>query len=335
MNKVSIIVIAYNIENYIDKCLSSVLNQTYKDIEVIVVNDGSTDETLKRICSISLFDKRVKVIDKQNEGPMVARKEGFDNATGEYVLFVDGDDWLDQQAIEKLIERANYKRSDILLYNYFVTNKSTTNPCKSYNNRLIKEKNNLESAMLCYISPSVWTKLIRRDFLLENNIEFPSFAYAEDLAFTVSMFSCNPEIDFLEENLYYYFQRNDSITKSNDIKVMDSLKSINYIKKQLIERELIEKYQDEFIYLAFTHTYFNHVICTDKYTKIQKNMYYKWKEMGISLKANEYYINFLKRNTIGVKLKISIFDISYNSGVLFTYFRRLVPDFFQLRKKYT
>ncbi|MDU4936124.1 MAG: glycosyltransferase family A protein, partial [Peptostreptococcaceae bacterium] len=100
--KVSIIIAAYNIEDYINRCLNSIVNQSFKDIEIIVVNDGSTDNTINIINNFAKNDVRIKVIDKKNGGLIEARKSGLARASGEYILFLDGDDWLHIEAIEKL-----------------------------------------------------------------------------------------------------------------------------------------------------------------------------------------------------------------------------------------
>ena len=95
MEEVSVIIIAYNIEQYIEKCIKSVINQTFKEIEILIVNDGSTDKTLSIINEWALKDKRIKIINQVNKGAIEARKAGLDKCNGKYVLFVDGDDWLE------------------------------------------------------------------------------------------------------------------------------------------------------------------------------------------------------------------------------------------------
>lgn len=126
--KVSIIVAAYNIEKYIYKCIDSIRKQTFKDIEIIIVNDGSTDSTLNIIRNLALKDSRIRIIDKKNEGLIEARKSGLDVANGEYILFVDGDDWLELDALEKLYNNAINNNSDIVIYNAY----------NSYDNNKIK-----------------------------------------------------------------------------------------------------------------------------------------------------------------------------------------------------
>ena len=117
--KASVIIPAYNVEDYIERCIMSVINQSEEDIEIIVVNDGSEDCSLKKIRNLQKLDTRIKVIDKKNEGVMKARYDGLKLATGDYILFLDGDDWIDKSAIESLCLSAEKNSSDILIYNIY------------------------------------------------------------------------------------------------------------------------------------------------------------------------------------------------------------------------
>lgn len=113
MVKVSIIVPVYNVEKFLEKCLDSLVNQTLHDIEIICINDGSTDKSLEILKSFANKDKRITVIDKQNEGPSVARNVGLEKAQGEYIGFVDSDDWVDLDFYEKLYNSAINNGADI------------------------------------------------------------------------------------------------------------------------------------------------------------------------------------------------------------------------------
>ena len=115
--KVSVIVAAYNIEDYIERCINSVINQSFSDIEIIVVNDGSSDGTLEKLNILKEFDSRIKIINKENEGVIEARKTGLKLSQGDYVLFIDGDDWIDLNTIKllkKIVLEGDY---DIVCYN--------------------------------------------------------------------------------------------------------------------------------------------------------------------------------------------------------------------------
>ena len=119
MVKVSIIVPVYNVEKYLSKCLESLINQTLKDIEIICVNDGSTDNSLSILKEYANKDSRIKIIDKQNEGVSVARNTGIEVATGEYLIFVDSDDYLVENACEKALNTIEHNNSDICIFGHY------------------------------------------------------------------------------------------------------------------------------------------------------------------------------------------------------------------------
>ncbi len=119
MVKVSVIIPAYNIQEYIERSISSCMMQTFKDIEIIVINDGSTDNTLDIINKLKQKDSRIIVIDKENQGSMEARKSGLKIAKGDYILFVDGDDYITLDAIEVLYNKAINKDYDIVCHDFF------------------------------------------------------------------------------------------------------------------------------------------------------------------------------------------------------------------------
>ena len=111
--KVSIIVPVYNVENYLIDCLDSLINQTLKEIEIILINDGSTDNSLKIINLYAQYDSRIKIIDQENKGPSSARNRGLDVSQGEFISFIDSDDWIDNDFIEKLYLSALNNNCDI------------------------------------------------------------------------------------------------------------------------------------------------------------------------------------------------------------------------------
>lgn len=325
MCKVSVIVIAYNIENYIGRCLTSIMNQTFKDIEIIVVNDGSTDETFNVIKKKETLDTRIQSIYKCNSGPMDARKVGLEAAKGEYVLFVDGDDWIHHETINRLYGKAVIDNADIVLFNFFIANGEKFTPSKSYKENILDISDNLKSAILCNILPSMCTKFIRREFIINNKIKMPTnLSYAEDLATTINLFMYHPKLSFLTDNLYYYFQRSGSITKSIDSKLLDIPQAVTYIKNSLIENDLMQKYTNEFNYLAFTHIFYNKIIGTNTYGPIHKKIYASWKKQKIPLKNNHYYHQLIKKSSIGWKIKILAFNFNYYIGIFYINLRRAI-----------
>ena len=121
MVNVSFIVIGYNIEKYLFRCFSSIQNQTLKNIEIVFVDDGSTDNTYKIVCQMAKKDSRIKPITQKNSGANAARKTGFENCTGEYVVFVDGDDWVSENLAERLYEIASKNKYDIISFGFYLS----------------------------------------------------------------------------------------------------------------------------------------------------------------------------------------------------------------------
>ena len=312
MHKISIIIAAYNIENYIERCMASVVNQTYSNLDIIVVNDGSTDNTLNIIESFSKNDERINIINQSNQGLLKSRKIGFNNSQGDYVLFIDGDDWLEKDAIE-------------IMYNEMITDGCDIIQCKYYkrydNGKTIKfiEKNTgiidpdmlIEGILLCDINHNVWTKLIRKDYIIENNIYFmDNITFGEDLAFTFELFKSKPKVKIIDNALYNYYQRSDSLTNSFSSKVLEINKVIKYVKKELISLELYEKYKAQFEYFSYRHCYriYRNFIFYTK-NEIGSNLLKEWKNYDIKITTNKYY-----RENISLKEKIA--NYFYNNSSL-------------------
>ena len=215
MTKLSAIMPVYNVEKYLPKCLESILSQTLDDIEIICVNDGSTDNSLNVLQEFKSKDDRIVIIDKANEGSGVARNTALAIAKGEYVYFVDSDDWLDNSCVlEKLYLKAEADVLDILIFGGL--------SCYEKDGRIIKSKggyslkgldkkyfNNVFSAKdikkdVFKFPSTAWTKLYRREFLIENNIKFQHIKVGQDqLPFFHSMILAN-RMEVIEEFPYCY-----------------------------------------------------------------------------------------------------------------------------------
>lgn len=312
--KVSVIVAAYNIEKYILKCLDSITNQTLKEIEIVIVNDGSTDNTLDIIRKKALKDNRIKIVDKKNQGLIEARKSGLEIATGEYILFVDGDDWLELNTLEILYNNAVCNNSDIVIYNAYL----------SYNDKKIKlenfknstSKNYIKDLFLINIYPNIWSKFIKLDYIKLNNIEFPSkISYAEDLATVASLFMYNPNISYVNDYLYNYYQNENSITKSINTKILEINDALKFIKKILQDKNIYDIYMKEYEYMVYKHIFIYSFI--NKYSKVGylgKELYNQYKSYNIKVYKNEYIYNDILTYDILRKMKIQIYLKNYNLG---------------------
>lgn len=317
MEKVSIIIAAYNIEEYIERCIQSCINQTYDNIEVIIVNDGSTDSTLK---IISKYNRNTKVIviNKKNQGLIEARKSGYKIATGKYVLFIDGDDWLDIDAIKELYKRAKDTDSDIVWYKYFFAYEDGTYKKRNIEKKfdIIEGEEFLKRVLIEEVLPSIWSKFIRKDFIDSNNIEFPSnISFNEDLALSVSMGTFKPRVAFLDKRLYYYFQRNSSITKTISPKLLEISVATKFMKNRLEEKNLLDKYKNEFEYCAYLQNLYhrNDVIFKHK-NAYSKTLYQNWKSLNIDITTNRYYKVMFKNISYVGRICTNLTTKSYNLG---------------------
>lgn len=231
--KVSIIVPAYNVEKYISKCVESILNQTYKKLEVIIINDGSTDNTQKKLMEFE--DNRLIIITKENEGVSAARNNGLDIATGEYVIFVDGDDYLTNDCVEYLLSLVEKTNSEFCISANCYTKKGE----KQITTDEIK-KVAAADAVALLLSPRVivgcWNKIYSKNFLDANHLRFSNnLFYGEGLSFIIACAQCVPYIGLGEKKVYYYRRNNElSATTKFDIeKLKNGEKALRTIKRSI------------------------------------------------------------------------------------------------------
>lgn len=245
MVKVSIIVPVYNVEKYLSKCLESLINQTLKDIEVICVNDGSTDNSLSILKEYANKDSRIKIIDKQNEGVSVARNTGIEVATGQYLMFVDSDDYLVENACEKALNTIEHNESDICIFGHYDLvdgNKIISHKT----NDLIKIKDLNVKENLVEYSIYIWDKIYRTEFIKSNQIKFPlGLKTAEDVIFCLLCLFNEAKYATLAEPLYVYrIDTNSNSATSNvqniknDIKAFETLYNLQIYKEQPISLQL-------------------------------------------------------------------------------------------------
>ena len=211
--KVSVIVPVFNVEEYLSTSLDSILNQTLKDIEIICINDGSTDASLDILENYAKKDARIKIISKKNEGQGIARNIGLDNAQGEFIAFVDSDDFIKEDMLEKSYKKSVSKNLDLVMYKV----SSFDNETHEINDNLwyysLKcfdgfEKeifNNSDTKKFTHlISVTPFNKLYKRSFIEKNNIRFPDKYIFEDEVFFYNVYLKAKRISLIDENLYYY-----------------------------------------------------------------------------------------------------------------------------------
>ena len=221
---ISIIIPVYKVEKYIYKCIDSVLNQTYKNLEIILVDDGSPDKCPEICEEYAKKDNRIKIIHKKNGGLSDARNAGLKVATGKYIGFVDSDDYIEKDMYQVLYNNIIKTNSDISIVNLkeVKENEIIENNVKDEQNTIEYTKlEGLKKLIENKIKSYAWNKLYKKEIL--NNIEFPVGRKMEDLAVMHKIFEKANKIVYTDKIEYYYLQRGDSILGNIDLKLTKDL----------------------------------------------------------------------------------------------------------------
>ena len=273
MVKISVIIPAYNVEEYIKESLGCILNQTYKDIEIICIDDGSQDKTLKILKEHETQDSRIKIITQKNKGVSSARNKGLDVAKGEYILFLDSDDFIDPNALTELYSIAKEKNTDLIIFKSknFINdsnesfeeqyNKMEQLPSR-FKNKLFSFEDLLDD--FSRIDVTVWTKFFKHDLIAD--VRFDEDVIFEDNLFTMEYIFRANRIYFYDKQLHHRRLRpNSIITNKNNRKhvngitinnrMIEKIKQVgyyDYVKEQLFVKNFT-KISYRFIDIADEH----------------------------------------------------------------------------------
>ena len=276
MADISIIVPIYNAEKYLNKCIDSLVNQTKKELEFILVNDGSTDSSEDIIKSYK--DKRIKYFKNKNQGIGKTRNFGIDKATGKYLMFLDSDDYLDINACEKLYNKAIKEKSDLVVFDFYRVEETlkevTINNFKSSS---LKENPNL----LLDINLGPCNKLIKRELIDKNNTRFNEELKYEDTPFVTEIIKNANKISKLNEYLHYYVIHSNSETTVRDERVFDIIKIIDIIRNQYKD----EKYMEDVVNKLTVRTFTNYTI----QQRVQK-------DLKVGMKFIDEAFSYMKKN---------------------------------------
>lgn len=218
---VSVIIPVYGVEKYLDRCLNSVIGQTYNNIEIILVDDGSPDNCPKMCDEWALKDNRIKVVHKQNGGLTSARKAGFDIADGDYVLFIDSDDYIELNMVEKIVKKAVETNMDITLCSFSQDNASVVPIKMSYTKDLTTKEEIRDLFILPIIRPLndgfltngfMVTKLFRKEIITDDLFVSEREYYTEDVIFNAKLALKINGIAIVNEPLYHYCENRESLT---------------------------------------------------------------------------------------------------------------------------
>lgn len=222
MAKVSVIVPVYNVEKYLKRCLDSLINQTLSDIDIICINDGSKDSSLQILEQYAQKDSRIVIYNQENSGLSVARNTGLEHASGEYIGFVDSDDWVDLDFYEKLYNSAKNNNADIAVADFI-----REHPNKKPKRLKLKEEKIYttpeDKFMICKVHREgcVWNKIYRTEFIKSINLKFVPKMYYEDRDFTIKSLYFSKKLVTTPNTYYRYFVNPKSIVNKRRNYIQD------------------------------------------------------------------------------------------------------------------
>ena len=258
MIKFSIIVPIYNIENYVNACMMSILNQSYQNFQVILVNDGSTDNSLSVINKYR-EDERIQIINKQNGGLSSARNAGLECVSGDYVMYVDGDDWLESNALQTLSERINKMEDvDMLMFAYNKTFESGDKEKVSYDfleGKIVDGQTFFENSNY---KVTAWSKAYKKQFLDSVNLIFLEGRLHEDISYTIPLLLKAERVSYIDTPLYNYRQdRVGSImAKVKDRNVDDYTHALCFVNKYAKDNGCLTNYCKKYLINSYYHSCF-------------------------------------------------------------------------------
>lgn len=312
---ITIILPIYNVEKYLEESLRSILNQSYKDYELIVVDDGSTDKSLDILNKYKSKFNKIKIFTKDNRGVSEARNLALSHAKGDYILFVDSDDFLKKDMVEKMVLKAKESQSDIVISNY----------CLYYEeNKFYKALTDMPKA-ITYSSFQVidmilkykfqgqlWNKLFKYSFLKENNFTFEEGRYIQDIFPVFKVISKAKKITYIDDELYFYRQREGSTVHKRNKKLTEDYyhamtSIINFIEKNEIEvsKNSLKTFKS-YVFSYFIYHYTNEDL-NNNYRRFKKS---KYKDINLHLREFLFLTGLSYKDKLRIALwKMGLFNI--------------------------
>lgn len=324
MCKVSIIIPVYNSEEFLPKCMDSLVHQTQQEIEIICVDDGSTDRSNEILQEYSKKYSIVTVVSQKNSGAAAARNKGIEKAQGEYLLFLDSDDFFEDDLVQTVYEKAKKLELDILIFQASEFNHITGE--EKANKRFIEKKYlpekevfsalDVKESIFNIASPCPWNKLFKRSFILENGIRFQNLKRSNDVYFVYTAMAKAKRISTIENRLVHYRVDNaGSLQANNSLSPMLFYEAFKAVKEELIGSGLYETFEKSFINVASHHCIYtlhslkNLTAFRELYEALQN---YILEELSVSDKEESYFYN-----KIDYKNLKRIGEISYEEYLFF------------------
>ena len=304
---ISVVVPIYNVEKYLNKCVCSIVNQTYKNIEIILVDDGSKDNSGDIANEWCKKDKRIKVYHKANGGLSDARNYGIEQANGDYITFIDSDDYIDKNFLLYLYECMNKYCSDISICGRYSVYENGMKKCKY--NEVFDKKYDFISAIremnkFYYFDMSACTKLYKIE--LFKDIRFPKGKLSEDYFVMYKLFKKAKSISYTSKPLYFYLQRQNSISNNKNI----NEDFIEAARQQMIDLENSDEKLKTIVHVAYASSF---LTVADFYikqkVKFPKSKYKKFKK---EIYLNKKYIKGNKDISLNKKIQFKLFLFNFN-----------------------
>ena len=292
MKKLSIIIAVYNIEKYLDKCLNSVISQKGNDIEILIVDDGSVDNSLNICKKYQKKDKRIVIIHQENSGLSSSRNTGIENAKGEYLWFIDGDDYISNGSVNTI--RKYLDKYDIVCFNYY----SIRND-KIVSKSSFKEYDTIQDKYILN-APTVWNKVIKKDIVVKER--FPEKCSYNDIYIIPTFVRYTNKIIFIDEYLYNYVYRTNSLSNKRNVNMNDCLYCLDHVYEKInsLYPEAIECY------------YIDRLLVINYLKDVNYHRKYNYKEANKLLKSKfpKYYKNKYYNNNFFRKIYIRLVYIN-------------------------
>lgn len=320
MNKplISVVVPVYNVEQYLKKCLDSIIKQKYNNLEIIIVNDGSTDNSQKICQEYVKKDKRIKLITQKNQGLSAARNTGIDNAHGKYISFVDSDDYLDLEFINELYNTIIENKSDISACDFWYVNiNEKTWTLKNKENKKFSNIDALKDIFSGNQETEImtWNKLYKKDLFDKNNIYFPVGKLHEDNFTTYKLYYYANSISLTDKKLYYYLQRNNSIMGEKfNSKRLDILTAIEEVYDFFQDKNEDLKNDIECYEIKVKVSLYNNIIKGDYFGQERKQLFNDFKKN---------FFKYISNNRLSFKFKLMI--------IMFVVFPKMYKNILSLK----
>ncbi len=251
--KVSVIVPVYNVEPYLDKCLNTLVNQTLKKIEIIIVNDGSKDNSEKIIEKyLKKYPEKIKYIKKANGGLSSARNEGLKYASGEYIGFVDSDDYVSLNTFNLMYKKAKEKNFDLVVCNLNYVYETKTKMVSAGLDKDLENEDEVKKNIV-FLYPAVWNKLYKKEIL--DSLKFKEGIWYEDVEFNFRVYPRVKSIGYVDKPLIQYVQRESSISKTIDKRLFNYIDNFNGLIRYYQDNNLYNKYYFELEYSYVRYLY--------------------------------------------------------------------------------